>query len=55
MKNRTYDEDPELEDENDPEFKEEMFQTFKHMGWTPDDLKNPGDKQEYAAWLAKQS
>jgi hypothetical protein len=44
---RSYDEDPELEGENDPEFKEDLFQTFKYMRWKPEDLR-------LIAWLAKQ-
>jgi hypothetical protein len=27
--------DPELPDENDPEFKEEMFNIYKYMNWQP--------------------
>jgi len=55
MKNREYLEDPEPHDENDPEYKEEMFETFKYMGLKPEDLRQ--DKKyaaEYAAWLKKQ-
>jgi len=52
MQDRPYKEDPELGDENDPAYKEEMFQTFKYMGWSPEQLKDPKDQQEYADWLA---
>lgn len=30
--------DPEPLDEDDPEVKEEMFETHKALGWTPEDL-----------------
>ena len=43
--------DPELGDENDPAYKEELFQGYKFMGWTPADLADPIDCQEYADWL----
>lgn len=46
-----YDEDPELGDENDPEYMNEIFETFKYMGWKPEDLPDPKDQSEYAAWL----
>lgn len=52
---RPLQEDPEPPDENDPEFKEEMFETYKEMGWRPEDLKNPQDAEEYAAWLKERS
>jgi hypothetical protein len=48
---RPYKDEPELVDENDPAFREEMFQTFKHMKVKPEDLKE--DREEYAAWLEK--
>ncbi len=47
---RPYIEDPVPGDENDPEHKEEMFETFKSMGWTAEMLKDPKDKKEYADW-----
>lgn len=47
--------DPELGDENDPEYKEEMFQTYKAMEWKPEDLKHPEDQGEYADWLQRQT
>jgi hypothetical protein len=46
-------EDPELGDENDPEYKEEMFETYLYMGWKPTDLRDPKDQKEYAEWLEK--
>lgn len=53
MKNKPYNEDPEPGDENDPAYKEEMFETFKYMGWEPEDLTDPKDQQEYAHWLKR--
>jgi len=55
MKNDDYDEDPEMGDENDPEYKEELFRGYKFMAWTPTDLADPVDRQEYADWLEKHS
>jgi hypothetical protein len=49
-----YDDDPELGDENDPAYREEMFETFRFMGCTPEDLKDPLYRDEYAEWLKKQ-
>jgi hypothetical protein len=47
-----YDADPELGDENDPEYKEEMFRSFRHMGWKPEDIAtDPVYAAEYAEWL----
>ncbi len=46
--------DPELHDENDPAYKEEMFETMKAMGWKPERITNdPKCAKEYAEWLAK--
>jgi hypothetical protein len=53
VKHKPYDEDPELGDENNLEYKEELFRTFSEMGWTPQDLKNSKDQKEYAEWLNK--
>ena len=53
MKQRPYDEDPKLGDENDPEYKDEMFEAFLEMGWTPDQLVDPKDQKEYADWRQK--
>jgi len=53
MKHRPFHEDPEPGDENDPEYKEEMFETFKYMGWKPEQLRDPKDQKEYADWLKK--
>jgi hypothetical protein len=46
-----YVEDPELPDENEPEFQAEMFQLFRMRGWTPEDIKDPKYAVKYAAWL----
>jgi hypothetical protein len=51
MPERPYQEDPELGDENDPEYKQEMFETFKVMRWTPDEITDPQYRKEYAEWL----
>jgi hypothetical protein len=50
---REYREDPEPH-RNTEAYREEMFATFKHMGWKPDDLKDPKYREQYAAWLKKQ-
>lgn len=47
-----YEEDPPFRDENDPEYKEELFRTFKYLGWRPEDLTtDPVWAAEYAEWL----
>jgi hypothetical protein len=48
--------DPEVPEET-PEFKEEMFELFKSMGTTPDDLTTVSDQErkEYAEWLKNNS
>ena len=45
--------DPEPPDEDDPEFKLEMFEIHKHRGLKPDELRGatPEHRQEYAEWL----
>lgn len=51
---RPYFDDPELGDENDPAYREEQFETYKAMGWTPDDIKTDDvHRAAYAAWLRK--
>ncbi len=49
-----YPDDPELGDENDPEYKEQLFQTMRYMKTLK--LENFDEKfaQEYKEWLAKQ-
>ncbi len=46
-----YEEDPTLGNEDDPEYKAELFESFREMGWRPEDLKDPQDQREYAEWL----
>ena len=36
---------------SDPEYMEEIFETYKYMGWTPEKIKDPQEREEYAAWL----
>jgi hypothetical protein len=33
---REYIENPDPLDDEDPEYKEEIFETYKYMGWTPE-------------------
>ena len=47
----SYEEDPEMGDENDPEYKAEMFETFGYMSVKPEELRDPAFRAEYAAWL----
>ncbi len=47
----SYEEDPEMGDENDPEYKAEMFETFRYMNVEPEELPNPAFRAEYVAWL----
>lgn len=53
MKKREFQEDPELGDDTDPEYKLELFETYKEMGWKPENLTDPQEQKEYADWLAK--
>ena len=43
--------DPELHDENDPEYPEEMFEIFRVLGWKPADIRDPDYAVKYAEWL----
>ena len=46
--------DPELPDENDPDFKEEMFALHQYLGDKPEDLSmTKKQRKEYAEWLEK--
>lgn len=47
-----YVEDPELQDENDPEYQEEMFQLFKYLGWKPEHIKDVKYAKLYEKWLS---
>ena len=47
-------EDPEPHDEDDPEYKEEIFATMKFMGRKPENVTNdPKFAEEYRVWLVK--
>jgi hypothetical protein len=46
-----YPADPELQDENEPEYQEEMFRTFLSLGWAPQDLRDRQYAKKYAKWL----
>jgi hypothetical protein len=46
-----YSEDPELPDENDPEYQQEMFEIFRTLGYTPEDINDSQYAQKYAEWL----
>jgi hypothetical protein len=46
-----YDADPELGDENDPEYKEEMFRTFRFMGTKPEQLVDLISRRHTPEWL----
>lgn len=45
--------DPEVPDEHDPDFMEEMFELYKASGMTPEELvkDDPYEAKKYAAWL----
>jgi hypothetical protein len=46
-----YFDDPKLGDEEDPEYREEMFRTYRFMGTRPEQLHDPAFAAEYAEWL----
>lgn len=46
-----YVEDPELQDENEPGYQEEMFELFRMRKWKPEDLIDQSYAAKYAAWL----
>jgi hypothetical protein len=47
-------EDPELQDENDPEYKEEQCETFKYRGVKPEQITtDPEFREYYREWLKK--
>ena len=52
---RPYIEDPICPNEDDPDYRDEVFITMKSMGWKPEDLKDRKDQDEYAAWLETHS
>ena len=51
MESRKDYDDPEPGNEDDPEYQDEMFRTFRHMGWKPEDLMDPKYASKYAEWL----
>ena len=52
MRNIYYgDEDPEVQDDTDPEFEEEMFHTMRAMGWKPEGLRDREFAAKFAEWL----
>ena len=47
----TYEEDPVMGDENDPEYRAEMFETFKYIKVQPRELRDQCLRLEYVEWL----
>ena len=45
--------DPEPGDENDPAYKEEMFETLKFMKIKPEELVDLVYRAQYIKWLGK--
>jgi hypothetical protein len=43
--------DPELGDENDPEYQNEIFEILRQSGTKPEDLPDPKEAALYAKWL----
>jgi hypothetical protein len=52
---RRYEEDPVLGDEDDPSYMEEMFETFKELGWSPEKIQDEKYRKAYADWLETHS
>lgn len=50
---REYIENSDPLDDEDPEYKKEIFETYKAMGWPPEKIKDLQEREEYAAWLKK--
>jgi hypothetical protein len=48
------DEDPECHGDDSPESQEELFETAKHLGWTPADMQDSVFAAKYQDWLARQ-
>ena len=46
--------DPQLKDDNDPAYRDEMFETFKVMKVKPEELIDLDYRKRYAKWLEKQ-
>jgi hypothetical protein len=51
MKHREYIDNPDPLDDDDPEYKREIFETYKYMGWSPEEIEDRKEREEYAAWL----
>lgn len=51
MITRTYNEDPEFPDEDDPAYKAEIFESLLYMEVTPDELKDLAIQKQYRTWL----
>jgi hypothetical protein len=50
---RDYREDAEPGDEDDPEYRAEIFRIFRTLKWKPQDIKDPVYSAQYAEWLKK--
>lgn len=48
------DEDPQCQGDSDSANEEELFETAKHMGMAPDDMRDREFAEKYAAWLRGQ-
>jgi hypothetical protein len=48
-----YQEDPEMGDENDAEYQQQLFDTMKLMGMKPEEIVNSDERAQYADWLAQ--
>ena len=51
MESREYIENPDPEDDEDPDYLDEIFETYKYMGWSPKKIEDPKEREQYAAWL----
>jgi hypothetical protein len=49
------DEDPEFKDVSDAESEEEMFETAKFLGWSPEDMRDKTFAEKYKQWLKKKA
>jgi hypothetical protein len=45
------DEDPDVTDATGPESEQELFETAKHLGWNPDDMRDKAFASKYREWL----
>jgi hypothetical protein len=46
--------DPELTDDDDPGYREELFEMCIHFGWPPSDLLDRPFAAQFKEWLARQ-